>query len=79
VLDFASNVDGTIIHVHQWLPAEPPRGVVQISHGMGEHAGRYAHLAETLARGLRRLRRRPCSAALPRAGVSRRASGLKRD
>jgi alpha-beta hydrolase superfamily lysophospholipase len=50
VLAFASNVDGTLIQVHEWLPAGPPRGVVQISHGMGEHAARYAHLAETLAR-----------------------------
>lgn len=46
---FASNVDGVTIHVHEWAPTEAPRAVVQISHGMGEHAARYAHLAETLA------------------------------
>lgn len=46
---FASNADGTDIHVHEWAPAGAPRGIVQISHGMGEHAARYAHLAETLA------------------------------
>jgi alpha-beta hydrolase superfamily lysophospholipase len=34
--------------VHVWQPADPPRGVVQIAHGMGEHAGRYAALAEAL-------------------------------
>ncbi|MGW0120419.1 alpha/beta fold hydrolase [Streptomyces sp. NPDC003327] len=42
--------DGVGIHVHEWpaLSGEA-RGVVQIAHGMGEHAGRYAHLAEHLA------------------------------
>jgi alpha-beta hydrolase superfamily lysophospholipase len=49
VFTFASSVDGTVIHVHEWAPAGAPRGIVQISHGMGEHAARYAHLAETLA------------------------------
>jgi alpha-beta hydrolase superfamily lysophospholipase len=44
--------DGVRIHVYAWQPAQPPRGVVQIAHGMGEHAGRYAALAEALtARG----------------------------
>lgn len=40
--------DGVRIHVHEWRTGEPPRGVVQIAHGMGEHAGRYAPLAEIL-------------------------------
>ncbi|MET9951887.1 alpha/beta hydrolase [Streptomyces sp. NPDC006339] len=40
--------DGVEIHVHVWQPAGPARGVVQIAHGMGEHAGRYAPLAEHL-------------------------------
>ncbi|MFI8521256.1 alpha/beta fold hydrolase [Streptomyces sp. NPDC085481] len=40
--------DGVEIHVHEWRPAGPVRGVVQIAHGMGEHAGRYAPLAEHL-------------------------------
>ncbi|WP_031482890.1 alpha/beta hydrolase [Streptomyces bicolor] len=49
---FDSGKDGVRIHVHEWQPAGPPRGVVQIAHGMGEHAGRYAALAEALtARG----------------------------
>lgn len=44
--------DDTMLHVHRWLPAAPPRAVVQVAHGMVEHAGRYAHLAELLtARG----------------------------
>ncbi|MFI7293419.1 lysophospholipase [Streptomyces sp. NPDC050121] len=45
---FDSGKDGVRIHVHVWQPADPPRGVVQIAHGMGEHAGRYAALAEAL-------------------------------
>ncbi|MER7520718.1 alpha/beta hydrolase [Streptomyces sp. NPDC126499] len=41
--------DGVEIHVHAWQPAGPARGIVQIAHGMGEHAGRYTPLAEHLA------------------------------
>jgi alpha-beta hydrolase superfamily lysophospholipase len=45
--------DGCPIHVYVWLPAEEPRAIVQIAHGMAEHAGRYAFLAEALvARGI---------------------------
>ncbi|MEU3745566.1 MULTISPECIES: alpha/beta fold hydrolase [Streptomyces] len=40
--------DGIAIHVHTWLPEGEARGVVQIAHGMGEHAARYAPLAEHL-------------------------------
>ncbi|MEU3617933.1 alpha/beta hydrolase [Streptomyces sp. NPDC006872] len=40
--------DGVRIHVHEWLPGTPPRAIVQIAHGMGEHAGRYAPLAAAL-------------------------------
>lgn len=40
--------DGCPIHVHVWQPAEEPRAVVQIAHGMAEHAARYAPLAEAL-------------------------------
>ncbi|MGW6356345.1 alpha/beta hydrolase [Streptomyces sp. NPDC055092] len=44
--------DGLEIHVHEWHPATAPRAVVQLAHGMGEHARRYAPLAEALtARG----------------------------
>lgn len=39
--------DGTKIQVYTW-PAEAPRGVVQLTHGMGEHALRYAELATIL-------------------------------
>ncbi|TLS47765.1 alpha/beta hydrolase [Streptomyces montanus] len=40
--------DGVQIHVHEWKPESPPRAVVQIAHGMGEHADRYAPLAAAL-------------------------------
>ncbi|PBC66193.1 alpha-beta hydrolase superfamily lysophospholipase [Streptomyces sp. TLI_235] len=40
--------DGLEIHVHAWQPVGPPRGVVQLAHGMGEHASRYGRLAGAL-------------------------------
>ncbi|MEW1911003.1 alpha/beta hydrolase [Kitasatospora sp. NPDC085895] len=40
--------DGLEIHVHEWQPVGPPRGIVQLAHGTGEHARRYAHLAASL-------------------------------
>lgn len=44
--------DGLSLHVHRWQPdtgGEPLRAVVAIVHGMGEHGGRYARLAEHFA------------------------------
>jgi alpha-beta hydrolase superfamily lysophospholipase len=40
--------DGVKIQVHEWEPDTPPRAIVQIAHGMGEHAGRYTALAKAL-------------------------------
>lgn len=52
--------DGSALAVHSWLPdgvtalgdpaesGERPRAVVQIAHGMAEHAGRYARFAAAL-------------------------------
>jgi alpha-beta hydrolase superfamily lysophospholipase len=37
--------DGTRLHVRRWSPEHPPRAVVQITHGMAEHSGRYTRLA----------------------------------
>ncbi len=37
--------DGHEIPVYLWAPETAPRGIVQIYHGLGEHAGRYARLA----------------------------------
>ncbi len=38
---------GITIHYYAWKAAKP-RGVVQICHGLGEHAGRYEYLAQKL-------------------------------
>lgn len=40
--------DGTRLELHRW-PGEARRGTVLIVHGLGEHAGRYAHVAAWLA------------------------------
>lgn len=39
---------GGDIFVYRWLPASPPIAVVQIIHGLAEHAGRYRRVAEVL-------------------------------
>lgn len=39
--------DGVRIHTRSWLPEEP-RAIVQISHGLGEHSGRYDVFAREL-------------------------------
>src|SRR5437868_9645704 len=41
--------DGLSIACVKWGNDRHVRGVVQIAHGLGEHVGRYAQLAETLA------------------------------
>ena len=46
-IDLPSEGDQTVA-VFRWLPAGAPRGVVQLTHGMGEHLLRYGHLAEVL-------------------------------
>ena len=40
--------DGTEIHVYRWSPPDEPSAIVQVAHGMGEHAARYRRLAEAL-------------------------------
>ncbi len=40
--------DGRRLHVYRWLPEGQPRAVIQIAHGMGEHAGRYDRVARAL-------------------------------
>jgi alpha-beta hydrolase superfamily lysophospholipase len=41
--------DGTEIACYRWRATAEPRGILQISHGMGEHALRYAPVAEFYA------------------------------
>jgi alpha-beta hydrolase superfamily lysophospholipase len=38
----------TTLHAQAWLPEGEPRAVLVISHGLAEHGGRYAALAERL-------------------------------
>lgn len=40
--------DGLSIYHQAWLPDGDTRGVVMLVHGLGEHSGRYAHVAKAL-------------------------------
>src|SRR2546423_14434056 len=40
--------DGLSIACAKWVRPQKVRGVIQIAHGLGEHMGRYAQLAEIL-------------------------------
>ncbi len=40
--------DGTTIVGYRWSGPDDPKAIVQLAHGMGEHAARYARLAEEL-------------------------------
>jgi len=48
-LDFTfPAADGTTISAYRWAGGTAPKAIVQIAHGMGEHAARYRRLAEAL-------------------------------
>ena len=47
VFSFAT-ADGTNVVAYRWTGTRPPKAIVQIAHGMGEHAARYRRLAEAL-------------------------------
>ena len=40
--------DGRDIVAYRWMPSGPPRGLVQLTHGMGEHVLRYDAVARAL-------------------------------
>ncbi|XXT21436.1 alpha/beta hydrolase [Sorangium sp. So ce429] len=40
--------DGRELFVYRWLPDGAARGIFHVAHGMSEHAGRYARLAQAL-------------------------------
>lgn len=42
------SVDGLEIQTYLWEPEDEPRAVVQLQHGLGEHAGRYRRFGEAL-------------------------------
>ena len=39
-----TTADGLTLHLREW-PAARSRGTVLIVHGLGEHSGRYEHVA----------------------------------
>ena len=39
---------GLMLYWQAWLPEETPKAVVVLAHGLAEHSGRYAHVAEHL-------------------------------
>lgn len=43
-----SRADGEEVFGYEWSGSASPRAIVQIAHGMGEHAGRYARVAQAL-------------------------------
>jgi alpha-beta hydrolase superfamily lysophospholipase len=43
-----SSADGRQITAYRWDPPSQPTAAVQITHGMGEHARRYEHVAQVL-------------------------------
>ena len=45
---FLKTHDNTQIFVYAWTDVENPKGIVQIFHGMAEHAGRYERFAKFL-------------------------------
>lgn len=40
---------GAVLHLYRCIPDGPPRGVVQINHGLAEHAARYERFADFLS------------------------------
>ncbi|VVO16518.1 alpha/beta hydrolase [Pseudomonas fluorescens] len=40
--------DRSRLFVNQWLPEGPPKALILLAHGMAEHSGRYARLAQVL-------------------------------
>jgi lysophospholipase len=48
-VDSFTTADHTEIHTRRWHAAGTSKGVILLIHGIGEHIGRYVHVADTLA------------------------------
>ena len=48
VIDRLTLADGTRLHLRAWSAPDQPYGRLLIVHGLGEHGGRYAHVAQAL-------------------------------
>lgn len=46
--DTFSTADGLRLYTAAWLPDDTPKAIVLLVHGIGEHSGRYAHVAAHL-------------------------------
>ncbi|HJR79713.1 MAG TPA: lysophospholipase [Anaerolineales bacterium] len=42
--------DGITFFVQGWEPEDPPKALVALVHGLGEHTGRYTHVGEILTK-----------------------------
>ncbi len=40
--------DGITVYAQSWAPGTPPRAVVALVHGLGDHSGRYPYMVEGL-------------------------------
>ncbi|HEU4799273.1 MAG TPA: alpha/beta hydrolase [Gemmatimonadales bacterium] len=45
---FLTSSDGTRLHYQSWWPDSPPKGHVQVLHGLGDHSGMHRHLVDHL-------------------------------
>jgi alpha-beta hydrolase superfamily lysophospholipase len=51
-LPLTSKARGARLHGQRWMPANAPKAIILLAHGMFEHLGRYEHVAAHLtARG----------------------------
>ncbi len=46
--NYFQGIRNTKLYYQSWIPDEDPKGVVIISHGYGEHSGRYMNVVNTL-------------------------------
>lgn len=46
--NFVTALDKSEIYLRKWLPEGNPRGIIQIAHGMTEHAGVYTDFIDAL-------------------------------